>query len=505
MADLSDELDDVLWGILEDFAAPAALRAEANRLLEDRLDLELQGALSKFAARTVIFVNLTNTLEGAINKAAGNAHWIGRLRSLANRVSTARAEEHNAVALRSARDPAQPAQTTDETSVPATFEPAPLPRATPPITTVPTTSDSTDYAVLRDEYVRFFNGMVIADQHEAEVSAFAAQAVANRARYESVGLPLGIPWWFIAGTHLLESSFNFDRHLHNGDSLSARTVRVPAGRPTGKPPFTWEKSAVDALTLRGLKNKGDWSLPRALYRWEAFNGFGYRQFRIPTPYLWSFSNIYAAGKYERDGVFNSALISKQCGAAVLLAYLQRRGSVADIWDEAREPSEIPVVPPPPPPAAVPAAGLTGFAKFYADNVAAIAPDFSASEFLFKGASHSATNPNSDPPESLWPNMVKLAEVLQEFRTRIGSPVRLTSIYRSPRYNSAIGGATHSLHKEFKAADFHVPAVGRPRDWAAILDDMRHAPLTKKGAFRGGLHAYGTFVHVDVRGENQNWE
>ena len=40
-----------------------------------------------------------------------------------------------------------------------------------------------------------------------------------------------------------------------------------------------------------------------------------------SPYLWSFSEHYQRGKYATDGRFDANLVSKQCGAAVLLKQL----------------------------------------------------------------------------------------------------------------------------------------------------------------------------------------
>lgn len=80
----------------------------------------------------------------------------------------------------------------------------------------------------------------------------------NRARYESVGNPMGIPWHFIAAIHNLESSRSFLTHLHNGDPLTGRTFHRPPGRPaSGNPPFTWEFSAADALRLKSLEHRSD--------------------------------------------------------------------------------------------------------------------------------------------------------------------------------------------------------------------------------------------------------
>jgi lysozyme family protein len=59
-----------------------------------------------------------------------------------------------------------------------------------------------------------------------------------------------VPWELIAALHEREAGGSFKGHLHNGDPLTGRTYHVPAGRPAkGSPPFTWEASAIDALTM----------------------------------------------------------------------------------------------------------------------------------------------------------------------------------------------------------------------------------------------------------------
>ena len=143
-----------------------------------------------------------------------------------------------------------------------------------------------------------------------------------------------MPWYFIAVTHGLEASFNFRAHLHNGDfPLSSRTRQVPAGRPTKwLPPSDWESSARDAQRLLGFTGQKDWSLERTLYRLEAYNGFGYRSYGVPTPYLWSFSNHYDRGKYVADGKFSYTARSQQCGASVMLKMLAEAGEL--VWPSA---------------------------------------------------------------------------------------------------------------------------------------------------------------------------
>lgn len=174
---------------------------------------------------------------------------------------------------------------------------------------------------LRTEYERLFVSCEIRAERQSQVEACVVQIAANRPRYLSAASLSGVPWFFIAVVHNMESSLSFTRHLHNGDPLTARTVHVPAGRPrTGQPPFTWEFSAADALAMKGLGAQTDWSLSGLIYQLERYNGFGYRMYHphVLSPYLWSFSSHYTSGKYVADGTFSETAVSKQVGAAVLL-------------------------------------------------------------------------------------------------------------------------------------------------------------------------------------------
>jgi lysozyme family protein len=184
---------------------------------------------------------------------------------------------------------------------------------------------------LRKEYEALFNSCSILPDKLTEVAAVIEKLRENRQRYEKVGDQLGIPWYFIAVIHNMEAGLNFARHLHNGDPLTARTVHVPAGRPKkGTPPFTWEESAVDALSLRGLGAVTDWSLAGTLYQIEGYNGWGYRLYHthVHSPYLWSYSNLYTSGKYVADGTWSDTAKSRQCGAAVLLRRMAENRDIA---------------------------------------------------------------------------------------------------------------------------------------------------------------------------------
>lgn len=185
-------------------------------------------------------------------------------------------------------------------------------------------------AALGREYERLFDTCRIRPERRAGVERMVDKLAGHRARYEAVTERRGVPWAFVALVHLMESGCDFSSHLHNGDPLVARTVRVPAGRPrNGSPPFTWEESAADAMALKRLSGSTDWSLAGMLYQLERYNGWGYRKYHpeVLSPYLWSFSDHYTSGKYVADGRWSDTAVSRQCGAAVVLRRMAENGLV----------------------------------------------------------------------------------------------------------------------------------------------------------------------------------
>lgn len=184
---------------------------------------------------------------------------------------------------------------------------------------------------IKDEYIQLFKTCQIRDQYRGQAEDYANRVMEpkNREQYTAAADVPCCPWYFVGIIHALEASFNFKAHLHNGDPLSKKTVQVPKGRPpVWNPPNDWVSSAVDALQYDGFANQDDWSLARMLYRWESYNGFRSRtNYKINTPYLWSFSNHYTKGKFVADNVWDANAVSKQCGAAVILKVLVERGVV----------------------------------------------------------------------------------------------------------------------------------------------------------------------------------
>jgi len=87
----------------------------------------------------------------------------------------------------------------------------------------------------------------------------------------------------------------------------------------------------------------------------------------------------------------------------------------------------------------------GFAEFVRSlNLAHFTPD----ELSVLGAAHSRSGHpgyglNTLPPEELWPNIALAIRLLERLRSELGKPIRILSACRSPRYNTAVGGAART--------------------------------------------------------------
>lgn len=201
------------------------------------------------------------------------------------------------------------------------------------------TSEEPRYRSYEPGYNDLWKSLALRPDRVGTVDWYVNQIVRHKDRYMKVQESTGVPWFWVGITHGLEGGFDFTTHLHNGDPLSARTVQVPAGRPTtGTAPFSWEFSALDAINMTGYPTWRDWHLPSILaYSFERYNGFGYRNKGIVSPYLWSFSYHYGRGKYTADGYYDPYAVSEQAGAMVVLKRGLDRG-VFVLFDPKAQPT-----------------------------------------------------------------------------------------------------------------------------------------------------------------------
>lgn len=182
-------------------------------------------------------------------------------------------------------------------------------------------------AIIADNDIVFKNATLAPDRLP-QIDHLVDRIIDGRSRYEKVSEATGIPWWAIGIIHQIDAGGNFQVHL-NGDPLNARTVHVPAGRPSnGSPPFSWEESAIDQISLT-WNQKTDFTTPgSALFAFERYNGLGYRKRNLYSPFIWGCTNRYSRGAFVSDAVFEPEAVSKQCGAAAILLTLVDRGLVA---------------------------------------------------------------------------------------------------------------------------------------------------------------------------------
>lgn len=89
----------------------------------------------------------------------------------------------------------------------------------------------------------------------------------------------------------------------------------------------------------------------------------------------------------------------------------------------------------------------------------------------------------------------LAPGLERVRALLGVPVQITSGYRSPAVNAAVGGSAASQHCHGLAADFVAPDFGTPRSIARHLAQQAEALGFDQLIFEG------TWVHISFVPDN----
>lgn len=77
--------------------------------------------------------------------------------------------------------------------------------------------------------------------------------------------------------------------------------------------------------------------------------------------------------------------------------------------------------------------------------------------------------DNTPSERIITNLGHLASDLETIRIMLGNvPILITSGYRCPALNEAIGGIRNSAHMRGLAADFIAPKYGSPREICQLI-------------------------------------
>lgn len=91
----------------------------------------------------------------------------------------------------------------------------------------------------------------------------------------------------------------------------------------------------------------------------------------------------------------------------------------------------------------------------------LTPHFALNEFTRSQTATRRGIPNNPGPNEIAALKRLCEQVLEPVRAHFGKPVRISSGYRSPRLNAAIGGAASSQHRLGEAADFEIPGIANP--------------------------------------------
>lgn len=125
----------------------------------------------------------------------------------------------------------------------------------------------------------------------------------------------------------------------------------------------------------------------------------------------------------------------------------------------------------------------------------MSPHFSLAELVASETAARRGIDNTPGPVEL-DNLVLLASRLEEVRMLLGNrPIIVSSGYRSPALNEAVGGAKNSFHMRGLAADFIAPRFGTPAEAVAKI-------AASTIDFDQCILEYGRWVHFAIAAEGR---
>ncbi|TVQ53585.1 MAG: DUF882 domain-containing protein [Spirulina sp. DLM2.Bin59] len=172
-----------------------------------------------------------------------------------------------------------------------------------------------------------------------------------------------------------------------------------------------------------------------------------------------------------------------------------QGHIDTLHIESYAPPQEEITPPPPPTAApTPAPAPSGRLIRIAGKgqLTTGTPIISGGNFTWG----EATKDGQRLPENatITNNIIRMAQRMQEVRSRLGNrSITITSWYRPPAINRAVGGASRSTHIQGHGVDFVVAGLS-PREVQRQLDPW----------WPGGLGYGSTFTHLDNRDFRARW-
>lgn len=137
----------------------------------------------------------------------------------------------------------------------------------------------------------------------------------------------------------------------------------------------------------------------------------------------------------------------------------------------------------------------------------LSKDFSLAELIEAGSARRlGLDEQFNPPLDVVSNLQQLAKnVLQPLREAIGQEIKVTSGYRSPKVNKAVGGSKTSDHLQGKAADIQLWVNGENKN-QLLYDTILKLNLP----FKQMIDEFGTedspaWIHIAYDKENNKRE
>lgn len=117
----------------------------------------------------------------------------------------------------------------------------------------------------------------------------------------------------------------------------------------------------------------------------------------------------------------------------------------------------------------------------------LSPNFSLSEFV-DSQTAVRKNINNDPTAKVLACLKYTAQNMELVRSLLKQSVLISSGYRSPQLNAAIGGASKSQHLTGEAVDFTSPKFGSPRE---IVEAIKASDIV----FSQMILEFDRWVHI----------
>ena len=99
----------------------------------------------------------------------------------------------------------------------------------------------------------------------------------------------------------------------------------------------------------------------------------------------------------------------------------------------------------------------------------------------------------------------LIDAVQALRTYYATPIIVTSTFRTPAHNLAVGGSSTSMHLQGRAVDFKMQDLIKLEQMKEDLRKFKHNHPAFKNIKIGGIGIYKGFIHLDTGNAGRFWD